>query len=90
MDKISNNFSEGQGDFINNDLSSWSFEDNVPTNFDKHVSRSVPGYQEGHELISLYSDFFINLPSKRVYDIGSSTGSLIKKIQRLEKYCHRR
>ena len=38
MDKISNNFSEGQGDLINNDLSSWTFEDNVPTNFDKHVS----------------------------------------------------
>ena len=81
MNKINNTLSEGQGDFIKNDLSSWSFEDNVPANFDKHVSRSVPGYREGHELISLYSDFFINLPSKRVYDIGSSTGALIKKIQ---------
>jgi len=81
MNKINNTLSEGQGDFIKNDLSSWSFEDNVPDNFDKHVSRSVPGYKEGHELISLYSDFFINLPSKRVYDIGSSTAALIKKIQ---------
>ena len=82
MSSVNNNFNEGQGDFIKNDLSSWSFDENVPENFDKHVCRSVPGYKEGHELISLYSDFFVNSPSQRVYDIGSSTGSLIQQIQR--------
>ena len=71
----------GQGDSINNMLSSWSFDNEVPDNFDKHVSRSVPNYNDGHQLITIYSDFFVNLPSKRVYDIGSSTGSLIEKIQ---------
>ena len=53
--------------FIKNDLSSWSFEDNVPANFDKHVSRSVDIRR--HELISLYSDF-INLPSKGFMILG--------------------
>ncbi len=81
MDKGNNSKIEGQGDFINNDLSSWNFDNTVPDNFDKHISRSVPGYKEGHEIISLYSDFFVNLPSKRVYDVGSSTGFLIQKIQ---------
>jgi len=71
----------GQGDLINNKLSSWSFDNEVPENFDKHVSRSVPNYNDGHQLINIYTDFFINLPSKRGYDIGSSTGSLIEKIQ---------
>ena len=81
MNKINKTSDEGQGDFINNDLSSWNFDNNIPENFDQHVNRSVPGYKEGHEIISLYSDFFVNLPSKRFYDIGSSTGLLIQKIQ---------
>ena len=51
MNKVSNNFKDGQGDSINNDLSSWTFEDNVPNNFDKHVSRSVPGYNEDMNLL---------------------------------------
>ena len=71
----------GQGDSIDNKLSSWGFDKKVPANFDKHVSRSVPNYSDGHQLINIYSDFFVNLPSKRGYDIGSSTGSLIEKIQ---------
>jgi len=75
------NNDHGQGDSINNKLSSWSFDKKVPENFDKHVSRSVPNYDDGHQLINIYSDFFINLPSKRVYDIGSSTGSLIERVQ---------
>ena len=41
----------------------------------------MPGYKEWHEIISLYSDFFVNLPSKRFYDVGSSTGFLIQQIQ---------
>ena len=72
---------QGQGDSINKDLASWAFDSNVPKNFDSHVSKSVPGYFDGHNLITMYSDFFVNLPSKRIYDIGSSTGSLIEKIQ---------
>ena len=71
----------GQGDLIKNNLSSWNFDNDVPPNFDKHVSRSVPNYEDGHKLINIYCDFFVNLPSKRAYDIGSSTGSLIEKIQ---------
>ena len=74
------NNDSGQGDSIKNELSSWSFDNEVPENFDKHVSRSVPNYFDGHQIINIYSDFFVNLPSKRIYDIGSSTGSLIERI----------
>ena len=74
-----------QGDSISKNLSSWSFSGDVPSNFDQHVEKSVPGYANGHTLITLYSDFFINLPANRIYDIGSSTGSLIQSIQNRHK-----
>lgn len=58
---------------------SWSFGKKVPRNFTKHISKSVPFYLDGHEIICELSDFF--LKSKSVcYDIGSSTGSLLCKI----------
>ena len=37
---------------------SWSFGKKVPKNFTKHISKSVPFYLEGHEIICDLSDFF--------------------------------
>ena len=65
------------GDNISASSASWTFSGPVATTFDDHVSKSVPGYSLGHQLICIYSDFFVSLPSKRIYDIGSSTGQLI-------------
>jgi len=56
----------------------WTFN-NISKSFEKHVEKSVPFYNEGHELICNYSDFFINGPSI-IYDIGSSTGLLVRKL----------
>lgn len=60
---------------------SWTFDKNVPKKFSHHIKQSVPFYEEGHDLICEVSDFFIKNKSI-VYDIGSSTGTLLNKIQK--------
>ena len=39
------------GDRILAGNASWSFGGDVPSNFEEHVSKSVPLYHEGHELV---------------------------------------
>ena len=57
----------------------WSFGGKIPNKFEKHISKSVPLYLEGHQIITRLSDFFLNDESI-CYDIGCSTGNLLKKI----------
>ena len=59
--------------------SSWSFDKNVPKEFDKHIYKSVPMYHQMHWLCEELSDFYIKNDST-IYDIGCSTGALIKKL----------
>ena len=70
---------ENAGENIIVKNSSWTFGGDVANKFDQHVRRSIPYYDEGHALICRISDFFINNNSK-IYELGSSTGSLLKKI----------
>lgn len=67
------------GDNINTNNANWSFSGNVPKNFDNHVGKSVPMYNEGHDLVCRLSDFFLN-DDAVCYEIGSSTGELTKKL----------
>lgn len=67
------------GDGIETDVSSWVFSGEVPKSFDAHVSKSVPFYNEGHDLISKLSEFFIDDESI-CYEVGCSTGTLIKQL----------
>ncbi len=69
------------GDDIETNVSSWNFSGKTPLHFDQHISRSVPGYEDGQALISSYCDFFMNLTPKLIYDIGCSTGSLVERIE---------
>ncbi len=57
----------------------WDFKNIDHTRFENHITKSVPGYLEGHNYITFLSDFFIRSRS-RVYDIGCSTGNLIAKL----------
>ncbi len=72
--------SESVGDNIQALRSSWDFHGETALNFDDHVSKSVPGYNEGHEIILSLSDYFVTQNDSYIVDIGSSTGSLIKKL----------
>ena len=70
---------EESGDNIKALRSGWDFKNLNPENFEKHVSKSVPGYDHGHKIISLLSDYFISQNSL-IYDIGCSTGNLISQL----------
>ena len=73
------------GDKIKTSNANWSFSGDVPKNFDNHVSKSVPMYKQGHDLVCRLSDFFLADNSK-CYEIGSSTGELTKKIASHNRY----
>lgn len=59
--------------------SAWSFGAEVAEAFPDHARRSIPYYRDGHELICYLSDFFIATDSI-VYDLGCSTGDLLKML----------
>ncbi|MBO6788919.1 MAG: methyltransferase domain-containing protein [Dinoroseobacter sp.] len=67
------------GDGISVMPGAWSFAGDTPSKFDEHVSKSVPLYHEGHDLVCDVSDFFVKSNSK-VYEIGCSTGTLTYKM----------
>jgi tRNA (cmo5U34)-methyltransferase len=77
--KIIKDSKEDVGDGVKIKEGSWSFEGDVVKTFDSHVSKSVPFYKAGHDLIEGLSHFFIHDESL-CYDIGCSTGSLINKL----------
>lgn len=69
------------GDGLKAQNANWSFNDEVALNFDKHANRSIPFYQEGHQVICNLSDFFIS-PQSICYELGCSTGELTLKLAR--------
>ncbi len=64
------------GDNISSENANWKFSGDMVNDFELHVSKSVPIYKRGHQLIIKLSDFFIKNDSL-VYDIGCSTGKLL-------------
>ena len=67
------------GDSINAGNASWTFSGEVVNTFEDHISKSVPFYNQGHDLICQLSDFFIKNDSY-CYELGSSTGILSHKL----------
>lgn len=73
------------GDGIKAARGDWSFGGAVADTFDEHVSRSVPWYQEGHQLICELSDFFVKSGS-HVLELGCSTGSLTLALAKFNRH----
>lgn len=67
------------GDGLKVERANWRFRGEVVDKFDEHVAKSVPLYQEGHELICNLADYFVKDGSV-CYDLGCSTGSLTLKL----------
>ena len=65
------------GDSIKAENANWTFSGKVCKTFDQHVSKSVPFYHEGHDLIAKISDFFLQ-DGSLCYDLGCSTGELTR------------
>ncbi len=57
----------------------WSFGGDVADTFVDHIRQSVPMYEEGHDLVCQFSDYFVS-NSSACYEIGVSTGELMKKL----------
>ena len=72
------------GDNILSETGLWSFGGDTPSKFNKHVSKSVPLYKEGHDLICGMAEFFVPQNGK-VLHIGSSTGVLTNKVAKTLK-----
>ena len=67
------------GDGIHAGPAEWHFNGETPKHFSTHILRSVPDYNAGHSLIEEISDFFIRSDSV-AYEIGTSTGTLLRKL----------
>lgn len=72
---------ENVGDSIIAENASWNFRGPIAEHFTEHVRRSVPLYDEGHDLVCRISDFFLKDDSV-CYELGVSTGALIGKLAR--------
>lgn len=67
------------GDDIIAENANWRFGGEVAKRFDGHVVKSVPFYNEGHEVVLQLSDFFLKEGSI-CYELGCSTGALTEKL----------
>mgnify|MGYP001198760838 CR=1 FL=1 len=72
------------GDNIKSTVGAFNFSGNVHKNFEKHVGKSVPFYDMGHDLICKLSSFFL-VNKSVVYDLGCSTGKLTRDISNYNK-----
>ena len=75
------------GDIINTENSQWRFSEISGTNFDRHIKKSIPFYEEGHELILELSDYFVK-ENSICYDLGCSTGHLSASLAKRHKRKH--
>jgi len=73
------------GDEIEAQNANWKFNGSMVEHFEEHVSKSVPLYNEGHELIVKLSDYFVKDDSI-CYELGSSTGTLINKLSKAHNF----
>ena len=73
-----NNDAFDAGENINVKRSSWSFK-GISNEFENHINKSVPLYEQAHKLVTSLTDFFIR-PNSIIIDIGCSTGNLISSI----------
>ncbi len=73
------NTSAGVDENISAGNARWSFGGSVPEHFEDHISKSVPYYREGHDMIARLSDFFLREGSQ-VYEIGCSTAALSRRL----------
>lgn len=67
------------GEGIRAENANWSFGGETAKGFTGHVSRSVPYYQDGHDLIADLSDFFVR-DGSTCYELGTSTGVLLRAL----------
>jgi len=73
---VGNNIKMGSAD--------WAFSQVDEHKFDEHISNSVPGYEDCHQISLWTSDFFLNNDSVAI-DLGSTTGTFPLKLAEYHK-----
>ncbi len=73
------------GEDIQAGNANWSFNGSVSDSFGDHVKRSIPLYDEGHDLACKISDYFVKNDSI-CYEIGTSVGELLVKLAEHHAY----
>lgn len=59
----------------------WTFDESVAEQFDGHVRRSIPLYEEIQTRVVKLSDWFLKSEGEeRVYDLGCATGTTIQRL----------
>lgn len=73
----------GNGIYVNQ---KWEFNEQVAKKFDLHIKKSIPLYEEGHNLILYSLSIYLSNYKKKlpvvITDLGCSTGALISKISK--------
>lgn len=67
------------GDYINAGNANWTFDGVSGKNFDSHIRKSIPVYDEGHDLVCKIADYYLSNDSI-CYELGCSTGTLLHKL----------
>lgn len=67
------------GDIIEAENARWRFSGDASARFDQHVRKSVPFYDDVHELIVALSDFFLRGEATCI-DLGCATGQLLRRL----------
>ena len=57
----------------------WTFKNLSSPQFNDHIRRSVPLYEEGHKLICQISEYFVH-DNSICYELGTSSGVLLSKL----------
>jgi len=70
---------------INAERGRWKFDSVVASEFDDHVKKSVPFYDQIQDMVCELSDWFIG-DNALVYDLGAATGTTIAKLQQHNKH----
>lgn len=74
------------GDDIDQDEAGWEFDDDVADQFDSHVRKSIPHYNEIQTQVAKLSDWFITTTGDDpadppvVFDLGCATGETLTRL----------
>ena len=66
-------------DNIDAQNAAWTFK-GIEKDFENHIRKSIPLYDYGHDIVCSYSDFFLSQNDSLAYELGCSSGTLIKKL----------
>ena len=76
-------------DGLSNDEAGWEFDESIAREFDEHVRKSIPNYDEVHKQVCKLTDWFVRSDSdNRIYDLGCATGETLERLDERHSDTH--